>query len=71
NFFALGGDSILSIQMASRAAERGLRLSPQQVFRYPTIAELAAAGCAAEEAGAQAEQGEVVGEVRPGPIQAW
>ncbi|WP_162897104.1 non-ribosomal peptide synthetase [Chromobacterium rhizoryzae] len=71
NFFALGGDSILSIQMASRAAERGLRLSPQQVFRYPTIAELAAEGCAAEEAGAQAEQGEVVGEVRPGPIQAW
>ncbi|WP_227104398.1 non-ribosomal peptide synthetase [Chromobacterium rhizoryzae] len=71
NFFALGGDSILSIQMASRAAERGLRISPQQVFRYPTIAELAAESGAAEETGAPAEQGEVRGEVRPGPIQAW
>ncbi|MCS3806233.1 amino acid adenylation domain-containing protein, partial [Chromobacterium alkanivorans] len=69
NFFALGGDSILSIQMASRAAERGLRISPQQVFRHPTIAELAAESGAAEDVGAQAEQGEVEGEVRPGPIQ--
>ncbi|MEM7731060.1 MAG: condensation domain-containing protein, partial [Pseudomonadota bacterium] len=72
NFFALGGDSILSIQMASRAAERGLRISPQQVFSYPTIAELAAQGCEAEDVpGVTAEQGEVRGEVMPGPIQAW
>ncbi|ALX44674.1 hypothetical protein AQ610_19265 (plasmid) [Burkholderia humptydooensis] len=72
NFFALGGDSILSIQMASRAAERGLRISPQQVFSYPTIAELAAQGGEAEEVrGVMAEQGEVQGEVMPSPIQAW
>ncbi|WP_026607770.1 non-ribosomal peptide synthetase [Methylocapsa acidiphila] len=41
NFFALGGDSIRGIVMASRAAEAGLRLSPAALFRAPTIAELA------------------------------
>ncbi|WP_162009770.1 non-ribosomal peptide synthetase [Methylocystis heyeri] len=49
-FFALGGDSILSIQAASRAIANGLRLSPQQIFRHQTIAELAAAIAAADEA---------------------
>ncbi len=42
NFFALGGDSILGIQVLSRAAQAGLRLTPRQIFRHPTIAELAA-----------------------------
>jgi len=48
NFFQLGGDSILSIQLVARAREVGLLLTTQDVFRYPTIAELAAhAGTAA------------------------
>ncbi|HEX2092474.1 MAG TPA: amino acid adenylation domain-containing protein, partial [Longimicrobiaceae bacterium] len=42
NFFALGGDSILSIRMLSRAAQAGLRLSPTQIFQHQTVAELAA-----------------------------
>jgi amino acid adenylation domain-containing protein len=42
NFFALGGDSIVGIQILSRAAQAGLRLTPRQIFRHPTIAELAA-----------------------------
>jgi amino acid adenylation domain-containing protein len=42
NFFELGGDSILSIQVVSRAQRAGLKLSPQQVFRHQTLAELAA-----------------------------
>src|SRR5580658_7641889 len=42
NFFALGGDSILSIQVIARAAQAGWRLSPRQLFQHQTIAALAA-----------------------------
>ncbi len=41
NFFALGGDSILSIQVVSRARQLGLRLTSKDVFRHQNIAELA------------------------------
>lgn len=40
NFFSLGGDSILSIQMASRVRQAGLSLSPRLIFQYQTIADL-------------------------------
>jgi natural product biosynthesis luciferase-like monooxygenase protein/amino acid adenylation domain-containing protein len=43
NFFALGGDSILAIQMVSMAAKQGLKLKTRQVFRHQTIGDLAAA----------------------------
>jgi amino acid adenylation domain-containing protein/natural product biosynthesis luciferase-like monooxygenase protein len=42
NFFALGGDSILAIQVVSMAAKQGLRLTPKLVFSHTTVAELAA-----------------------------
>ncbi|WP_033442424.1 non-ribosomal peptide synthase/polyketide synthase [Saccharothrix sp. NRRL B-16314] len=41
NFFAVGGDSILSIQLVSRARQAGLHLTSRDVFRHQTIAELA------------------------------
>lgn len=41
NFFALGGDSILSMQIVSRAARAGLVCTPRDLFRHQTIAELA------------------------------
>ena len=41
NFFELGGDSILSIRMIARAGEAGLKLTPQDIYRYQTVAELA------------------------------
>ncbi|MDK1288429.1 non-ribosomal peptide synthetase [Pseudoalteromonas umbrosa] len=40
NFFSLGGDSILSIQLVSRANNRGISLSVKSLFHNPTIAEL-------------------------------
>ncbi|HEU4360687.1 MAG TPA: condensation domain-containing protein, partial [Mycobacterium sp.] len=43
NFFALGGDSIISIKWSAQATERGLALSPAMVFEHLTIGELAAA----------------------------
>ncbi|MCQ4120742.1 non-ribosomal peptide synthetase [Rhodococcus tibetensis] len=42
SFFALGGDSILSIRLVSRAKARGLVFTPQQVFEHRTVAALAA-----------------------------
>jgi amino acid adenylation domain-containing protein len=41
NFFALGGDSIRSILVQSEAREAGFDITAQQLFRYPTIRELA------------------------------
>ncbi|MEZ3182638.1 amino acid adenylation domain-containing protein, partial [Streptomyces pimonensis] len=40
-FFALGGDSIMSIQLVSRARRAGLVLTPRDVFTHQTVAELA------------------------------
>ncbi len=41
NFFDLGGDSILSIEIVLRANQAGLQLSLKQLFQYQTVAELA------------------------------
>ncbi|ABX04502.1 MAG TPA: non-ribosomal peptide synthase [Herpetosiphon sp.] len=41
NFFSLGGDSIIAMQVVSRARAAGLNLSPRQLFQHQTIAELA------------------------------
>jgi amino acid adenylation domain-containing protein/non-ribosomal peptide synthase protein (TIGR01720 family) len=41
NFFALGGDSILAIQVVSRARQAGLWLSSKDLFVAQTIAALA------------------------------
>ncbi|MEU0334315.1 non-ribosomal peptide synthase/polyketide synthase [Streptomyces sp. NPDC006193] len=69
NFFMLGGDSILSIQVVSRARAAGLTLTPRDLFRHPTVAELAAAADGA--ASAVAGTGPVSGEVDLTPIQHW
>ncbi|HEV2735718.1 MAG TPA: amino acid adenylation domain-containing protein [Longimicrobiaceae bacterium] len=69
NFFELGGDSILSIQMVSRAAAAGVRIAPWQVFRHQTLAGLASVADTA--AVVRAEQGEVTGEVPLTPVQRW
>ncbi|MEB3020728.1 non-ribosomal peptide synthetase [[Mycobacterium] crassicus] len=47
-FFELGGDSILSVQLAARARAAGLEVDPRMIFEHPTFAELAAAVDAAE-----------------------
>jgi amino acid adenylation domain-containing protein/non-ribosomal peptide synthase protein (TIGR01720 family) len=69
NFFGLGGDSILSIQVIARAQQAGLRLTPRQLFQHQTIAELAAVAGSVTEAAE--EQGPVTGPVPITPIQQW
>jgi amino acid adenylation domain-containing protein/non-ribosomal peptide synthase protein (TIGR01720 family) len=69
NFFALGGDSILSIQMIARARQAGLQITPRQVYQHQTIAELVAV----VDTGplVEAEQAPVTGEAPLTPIQRW
>ncbi|WP_414544485.1 amino acid adenylation domain-containing protein [Nostoc sp. CCY0012] len=69
NFFELGGDSILSIQIVSRAKEVGLCLTPMQLFHHHTIAQLTAV--ATKTPKLQIEQNLVTGEVPLTPIQHW
>ncbi|MEM1126998.1 MAG: amino acid adenylation domain-containing protein [Bacteroidota bacterium] len=69
NFFDLGGESILAIQISARAAQAGLPLPISLLFRHQTIAELAAA--AEAQPRQQAEQGLVTGAVPLTPIQHW
>ncbi|MBV7338440.1 amino acid adenylation domain-containing protein [Chloroflexi bacterium TSY] len=40
NFFTVGGDSILSLQLVPRARQVGIHLTPQQIFQHQTLAEL-------------------------------
>ncbi|WP_281560272.1 non-ribosomal peptide synthetase [Thalassomonas sp. RHCl1] len=42
NFFALGGDSILSIQLVSKARQAGITLSVKDIFEFQSIRALAA-----------------------------
>ncbi|MBG1264987.1 non-ribosomal peptide synthetase [Nostoc sp. WHI] len=69
NFFELGGDSILSIQVISRANQAGIQIAPKQLFQYQTIAELAAVAGIIRQV--IAEQGLVTGSVALIPIQQW
>jgi amino acid adenylation domain-containing protein len=41
NFFALGGDSILSLRVLAKAKEQGVQFSLQQLFEYQTIRQIA------------------------------
>jgi amino acid adenylation domain-containing protein/non-ribosomal peptide synthase protein (TIGR01720 family) len=69
NFFDLGGDSILTIQIVAKANQSGLQLTPKQLFQYQNIAELACT-CLTNQA-TQAEQGLITGTVPLTPIQHW
>jgi amino acid adenylation domain-containing protein/non-ribosomal peptide synthase protein (TIGR01720 family) len=69
NFFELGGDSILCLQIVSRAHRKGLGLTPRLVFENPTIAGLVEVlDCAPP---LEAEQGLVTGPVPLTPVQHW
>jgi len=67
NFFELGGDSIISIQVVSRARQVGIRLSPRDLFQYQSVRSLALA--ATLEQATVIDQGPVSGEVILTPVQ--
>lgn len=67
SFFALGGDSISSIQVVSRARRAGLVVTARDVFKHRTPAAIAAASRPAETAAA-AVPDDGIGEIEPTPI---
>ncbi|PRD26217.1 UNVERIFIED_CONTAM: lgrB [Trichonephila clavipes] len=69
NFFELGGDSILSIQVVSRARQLDIHFSPRDLFQHQTVQSLAAV--ARHSQVSQAEQGAVQGDSALTPIQHW
>ncbi|HET7288465.1 MAG TPA: amino acid adenylation domain-containing protein, partial [Pyrinomonadaceae bacterium] len=73
NFFHLGGDSILSIQVVARARQSGLLLTPRQIFEHPTLAALAEVAEPISQVidKQRDEQGRITGDVSLTPIQCW
>ncbi|MFQ6398317.1 non-ribosomal peptide synthase/polyketide synthase, partial [Nocardia sp. KC 131] len=67
SFFALGGDSIVSIQLVSRAKARGVVFSARDVFEQRTVAGLAVV---AETAAAQSDSLPVLPELPGGGVGA-
>jgi len=69
NFFELGGDSILSIQVVSRARQAGIHFSPRDLFQHQTVQTLAAVATRSEQV--IVEQGLLTGASGLTPIQHW
>jgi amino acid adenylation domain-containing protein/non-ribosomal peptide synthase protein (TIGR01720 family) len=69
NFFALGGDSILGIQVVTRARRAGLVLTSRDIFAHQTIAAIAPH--VTRDLPPEAEQGAVTGDAPLTPIQRW
>ncbi|MFG6206639.1 non-ribosomal peptide synthetase [Pseudomonas retamae] len=67
NFFELGGDSIISIQVVSRARQAGIRLSPRDLFQYQTVRSLARVASLDQQT--SVDQAAVTGAAVLGPIQ--
>ena len=69
NFFELGGDSIVSIQVVSRARQAGLKLTPKDIFQHQTLEALARVVSVAEAV--TIDQGVVTGDMALTPVQHW
>ncbi|AZC27739.1 non-ribosomal peptide synthetase [Pseudomonas sessilinigenes] len=69
NFFELGGDSILSIQVVSRARQLGIHFTPRDLFQHQTVQTLARVASRSQRI--SAEQGLLSGEAPLTPIQHW
>ncbi|MFD7054933.1 amino acid adenylation domain-containing protein [Streptomyces mirabilis] len=51
DFFAIGGDSIRSIQVVSRARAQGIKVTPRLMFKHRTVAALAEAATVSDQSG--------------------
>ncbi|WP_156669529.1 non-ribosomal peptide synthetase, partial [Mycobacterium sp. E3339] len=69
SFFELGGDSILALQVVSRARAAGLTCRPRDVFVEQTVARLALVAGVADGEPAVVDEG--LGPVRATPIIRW
>ncbi|MFJ5262396.1 amino acid adenylation domain-containing protein [Streptomyces sp. NPDC088387] len=70
DFFVLGGDSIVAMQLVGRARAAGLRITPRLVFRHRTVAGLAAVAESAD-AGAPRPADDGTGTIPLTPVMHW
>jgi amino acid adenylation domain-containing protein/non-ribosomal peptide synthase protein (TIGR01720 family) len=72
NFFRIGGDSIISIQLVSKARAMGIYFSVKDVFNHSTVAELA---CVSQfqqnDLALKPDQEQTRGNIPLTPIQHW
>jgi non-ribosomal peptide synthase protein (TIGR01720 family) len=71
NFFALGGDSILALQVAARSREAGLAVTPRMLFEHPVLRDLAQVAEAAELKAAAPPAMSAAAAGALTPIQRW
>ena len=71
NFFELGGDSIMSIQLVSRARQAGLVITPRAVFQHQTVMALAGSAELLEAVAAPRLPDIPIGAFPPTPIMHW
>ncbi|MGB5418190.1 condensation domain-containing protein, partial [Algibacter sp.] len=72
NFFEIGGDSILSIQIVAKARKEGINLKANQLFENQTIGELALFSSPLEDTNNINKNGnELEGETPLTPVQHW
>ena len=69
SFFDLGGDSILSMQVVSRARASGLACRPRNIFVEQTVARLARVTQVIDGHDGVVDEG--IGLVKPTPIMSW
>lgn len=70
DFFRMGGDSILSIQLVNRIAQKGYTVRVKDVFLHPTVAQLATIAQMTHEQ-VHASQAVQDGYAPLSPIQRW
>ncbi|WP_030602513.1 non-ribosomal peptide synthetase [Streptomyces fulvoviolaceus] len=68
DFFALGGDSIVAMQLVGRARAAGVRITPRLVFRHRTVAALATV---AESTKASRPEDDGTGTIPITPVMHW
>ena len=72
NFFSIGGDSIISIQIVSKARAKGIYFNVRDIFNHPTIIALALIAQNQEvEVVFKPDSGLTEGDVPLTPIQHW
>lgn len=70
NFFEIGGDSILSIQIIAKARNLGITIKPNQLFEHQSIAELSEFLDYSKEPAEKAAE-VLIGDIALTPIQDW
>ncbi|MBL8675863.1 MAG: amino acid adenylation domain-containing protein [Alphaproteobacteria bacterium] len=72
NFFKIGGDSIISIQLVAKGRQQGIHFNVKDIFTYPTIAGLASVARTQEDVlTLKPDQSPLKGDVALTPIQSW